>query len=182
VVTEALRLFAAGSPPQRLADLGCGTGCIGVSLLAQWNEAQGWFVDKSPEALGCAKENASSLGARAIFVESSVEDWRPSEPFDLVVMNPPYIPIGDPRVQPSVHQYEPHTALYAGADGLGAWRSWTQALSQYVLKSNGVLVGEFGQGQYQELIRLLRAAHIDVVSVARDLSGYERVVVGVKRG
>lgn len=93
-----------------------------------------------------------------------VPDW------DVVVSNPPYVPAGDPRVEPGVHAHEPHVALYAGEHGLDVIRSLVAAGAP-------LLVLEVGDGQAQEVARLAEAAGYARTAAHEDLAGIARVVV-----
>lgn len=117
VVEVALQ--RAGSSA-RIADLGCGSGCIGLSLLREIPDAKLVAVDSSKIAIEVTLQNARQLKLenRVEAVESSVEKWNSPQLFDLVVANPPYIAEGDERVQASVHAHEPHSALYSFDNGL----------------------------------------------------------------
>lgn len=166
---------------RNLADLGCGTGCIGLSLLATLPEATLWCIDSSVKACGVAAKNATrmDLDDRVFVHHKEVSDWKPRQALDLIVANPPYIPVGDSRVQGHVHMYEPHEALYAGADGLDAIREWTRKAGEW-LNKNGVFVCEIGAGQSAEVVEIMKDAGFTQIEVARDLAGIERVISGVK--
>ena len=110
--------------PLRLLDLGTGTGCILITLLAELPRAQGIGTDKSPAALACAAANASRLGvgSRASFIAA---DWlaAASGQFELILSNPPYIASGEiAGLAADVAGYDPHLALNGGPDGLDAYR------------------------------------------------------------
>jgi len=165
----------------RIADLGCGSGCIGLTLLKEIEHSLLTAVDSSAVAAAVTRENAAKLNLsdRVEIVEQAVEKWISRQPVDLIVANPPYIAEGDERVQESVHQFEPHEALYAADQGLGALRSWI-AKSWSQLRPGGLSVVEFGSGQsgpVQEI--MMRTGFRDIV-LTRDLSGLERVISAFK--
>ncbi|MEZ5892852.1 MAG: peptide chain release factor N(5)-glutamine methyltransferase [Parvularculaceae bacterium] len=138
----------------RILDLGTGSGCLLCALLSEFPASTGLGVDRSAAALAVAAHNATALGlgARAAFLES---DWTQSVAgrFDIVIANPPYIPAGAslPR---SVAGYEPHSALFACADGLDDCRAIVENLGD-ALADDGLLIMECGDHQADALKALL---------------------------
>ncbi|MBE11952.1 MAG: protein-(glutamine-N5) methyltransferase, release factor-specific, partial [Rhodospirillaceae bacterium] len=107
-------------------------------------------------------------------------DWesRLDGTFDIVVSNPPYIPtaaIGD--LAPEVARFEPHGALDGGADGLNAYRHIAAVLPR-ILKPNGLVALEIGQGQDESVTCILRDGGIRIVGLEKDLAGIPRCVLG----
>lgn len=175
LVEIALRREPAGA--LYLADLGSGSGCVGLSLALERPGLQLWAVDASPVAVDFTRRNAERLGLseRTHVVHSRVEEWRPAEKFSLVVANPPYIPEGEPNVEPGVHAFEPHEALYSGASGLDALTAWA-AWAAPRLRDGGVFVTEFGLGQAGAVEDILALAGFRHLEIARDLAGHERAI------
>jgi release factor glutamine methyltransferase len=111
---------------RRVLDCGTGSGALLLTLLAEWPQATGIGVDRSDSALSVAADNAIRLGL-ADRAEMRLEDWR--EPgwsaglgrFDCVIANPPYVEAGA-ELAPSVSDFEPAEALYAGHEGLDDYR------------------------------------------------------------
>ncbi len=165
-----------------LADLGCGTGCLGLSVLAELPLAELFAVDSSPLAAKLTRQNSIllGLGDRVEVITSEVEKFQPPRLLDLIVTNPPYIAIGDTDVSDSVHKYEPHAALYSGEDGLTAIRSWTAWSSRH-LKPGGVLVCEIGSRQSRNVREIIENAGFENIQSAKDLAGFERVVSASRR-
>jgi release factor glutamine methyltransferase len=180
VVTTAL---ARVSNPAFLADFGCGSGCIGLSLLGEWPQAQLWALDASPVATRVTIKNAEHLGFlnRVSVVESRAEDWKPGRAFDVIVANPPYIAEGDPQVESTVHRFEPHLALYSGDQGFEAIRGWALAAYRH-LKDGGVVVFEIGAGQSEAVQAIMKNCGFKAIEVTQDLAGIDRVVSAIKRG
>jgi len=162
-------------------DLGVGSGCLLGALLSAFPNAEGVGVDRSEAALAVARDNAARLGvgARARFLAS---DWGaalkapPGGGFDLVISNPPYIRSGA-RLPRSVALYEPECALFAGADGLDAYRILLADVPR-LLDDHGLLLLECGDGQADGLaemvIKSFPGARIDHVF---DLAARARGVV-----
>lgn len=148
----------------RVVDVGTGSGAIALSLAAQMPGLELWAVDLSEAALGVARRNAAQLGlADAVrFCHSDLlsvfrqDAEMARERIDVVVSNPPYVPLADaPTMQPEVRDHEPHTALFAGEDGLAIYRrlipeAWA------ALRVGGLLAMEIGFGQRDALAELLQ--------------------------
>ncbi|MDZ7708702.1 MAG: peptide chain release factor N(5)-glutamine methyltransferase [Roseovarius sp.] len=175
VVAEAL----AGPVPGRLLDLGTGSGCIAVTLLAEWPGARGVATDISGSALAVAAENAARHGVagRLDLVES---DWfaRVAGRFDLIVSNPPYIArAGMAGLAREVRDHDPRGALCDGGDGLGAYRALAQGVMDR-LAPGGRFVVEIGAGQGGDVAQILARAGLTDVRLKPDLDGRDRVVAG----
>ncbi|HMN67377.1 MAG TPA: peptide chain release factor N(5)-glutamine methyltransferase [Bdellovibrionales bacterium] len=162
---------------KRVADLGAGTGCLGLSVISDLPSAGLETIDLSPLAVKITRQNAGrlNLSDRVIVHEGPVESWKPKRKFDLVTANPPYIPESDPNVEPGVHAFEPHLALYSGADGLEALRAWSAWAFEY-LNHGGIFVCEFGAGQSARVLEIIRTIGFQEIEIVRDLAGIERVV------
>jgi release factor glutamine methyltransferase len=168
----------AAPAPQRVLDLGTGTGCLLLAVLSERPGAWGLGLDLVPEAAALAASNAARLGLahRAAFIAG---DWSAAldARFDLVLSNPPYIPAAEvPGLMPEVAAHEPATALAGGADGLVAYRALAQALPR-LLAPGGVTVLEIGQGQGSDVMALMHAAGLQAAALLPDLGGIPRALV-----
>lgn len=183
---EAKPESANGSTGGLIVDLGCGTGCIGLSVA---NEAAGdvslLLVDQSEEAVAIARRNAERLGL-AEQTDCLVADAG-SDPFSewagqaiLVVANPPYIEEGDTRVDPMVRQFEPAAALFADDNGLHEIKRWSKS-AQLLLRSGGTALFEIGDGQGAAVVAYFKNTGWNQVALARDLAGRERMIEAKKR-
>ncbi len=167
--------------PLKLLDLGTGTGCILVTLLAELPLACGVGIDLSPDALTLAAANAGRHGvsSRVSFVAA---DWLDATvgAFDLVLSNPPYLAAGEiPGLANEVAAFDPRLALDGGADGLEAYRR-IAARSRHVLAEGGRLLVEIGPAQGEAVAEIFAAAGLkcdDRGGVRRDLAGRPRVLV-----
>ena len=184
VVEVALRLVA-GRATVLCADLGTGSGAIGLALASELPLAGTtvWLTDASADALDVARANTAGIGRAASNVRIAGGHWYDALPrelagaFDIVVSNPPYIAHSDARVEPIVRDFEPHEALFSGADGLDAVRVIARDAAKW-LAADGWLVLEIGSGQAAATQALLRDAGLVDVDVHRDLAGHDRVAVG----
>ncbi len=170
--------------PLRILDLGCGSGCIGLSLLKEFSKSQLSAVDISQEALFYAKKNAGVLNLkdRVTWFLGSAQQFAEihsgTQGFDLIVANPPYIDPMDPDVEPGVRLFEPSEALFSGDGGLEAIKEFSlSALS--LLAPGGYFLMEIGGGQRLMLESWLRNQWREEIEVSflKDYSGYHRICV-----
>ena len=162
-----------------MLDLGTGSGCLLGALLSAFANADGVGVDRSGAALSVARANAARLGlaGRARFVAG---DWGgalrpPRGGFDLIIANPPYIREGA-ALPPSVVEHEPASALFAGADGLDAYRALL-ADGARLLGAHGLLLLEIGSEQAEAVVQMVSESFPDAaISRLFDLAGRPRGV------
>lgn len=176
MIEAALAYFTDTHAALRVLDLGTGTGCILLSLLEELPHATGIGVDISKAALKVAGKNAEAvrLTERVKFLRS---DWAEgiTGAFDLIVSNPPYIAQSETLPQ-EVSHYDPAFALFAGEDGLDAYRVLLpQAAS--LLNKNGVLILEIGMGQEAAVAALAHSYQLSLHEQRRDLQGIVRTLV-----
>jgi release factor glutamine methyltransferase len=165
--------------PIRILDIGTGTGCLLLTLLAELPLATGLGTDVSVEALAIAKSNADVLGlaSRAAFeVHDALKGV--DERFDLVVSNPPYIPSDDiVGLDPDVRNFDPRAALDGGADGLDIYRKIASGLDPVAREW---VVLEAGAGQAEAVALVFQQAFVKTrhaeVSQHYDLGGHVRCV------
>lgn len=164
-----------GRAPSTIIDLGTGPGTLLLAALDQWRQARGLGVDQSEQALAYARRNADRLGM-AGRAEWRLGDWAEGidGPFDLVLCNPPYIE-RDAPLDADVVEWEPHGALFAGADGLDDYRRLAGQLARLVAPG-GVACVEVGQGQ-EDAVGALFAAAPFTISSRNDLRGVTRCLV-----
>lgn len=178
--TETLVATALETPFTEVLDLGTGSGCILVTLLAERSGARGTGTDISAAALDVARRNAAALGVaeRCRFLRS---DWFSAVEgrFDLVVANPPYIAAGEMAGLAPELSYEPRGALTDEADGLDAYRAITAGTASH-LRPGGRLLLEIGWTQGAQVARMVAAAGFDAVTVLPDLEGRDRVVRAIR--
>lgn len=177
LAVEALR---AMEPPQRVLDLGTGTGCIGLAVAHSVDSARVTLADCSPEALKLAKQNAADLGLKARAVPVQLDMKKPAPAFlgefDLIVSNPPYVTKKEMQtLEPSVRKFEPHLALDGGEDGLDFYRAIVKNFTGS-LKDGGFFCLEFGLGQHEAVGALLREAGRSELRFAKDTGGIIRAV------
>lgn len=179
--TELLVEAALALPFEQVLDLGTGSGCILVTLLAEMPGARGIGTDLSEEACLEASANAvlNGVAAQAHFQRADWFDGVEGQ-FDLIVSNPPYVSMQEmAALAPDVRDYEPHGALTDGGDGLGAYRQITRDAARHLLPGGRLLV-EIGPSQGQAVAAMFEAARLTGLRVLTDLDGRDRVVIGTK--
>ncbi|MFH1765590.1 MAG: peptide chain release factor N(5)-glutamine methyltransferase [Gemmatimonadota bacterium] len=186
LVGEVLAWANRQKPGLTGLDVGTGSGAIALSLLKEGSFQRMVGTDPSRDALDLARENALSLGLdeQLELREGSLfEPLRDGERFDVVVSNPPYIPEGErDSLQAEVRDWEPPEALFAGPKGLDVLLPFVRGARAF-LKSGGLLATEIGEGQGTAVVRAMEdTGAFREVCVRPDLTGRERVVMGVASG
>lgn len=175
LIASAIEHFSGTAAPRRILDLGTGPGTLLLGALDIWKAASGIGVDRSRRALSYAAANARRLGLEDR-AELRLGDWAEGidERFDLVLCNPPYVRIGA-DLGPGVAEYEPKEALFAGEDGLDAYRVLAPQLPR-LIATGGLAAVEIGFDQSDAALEIL--ADEDLESrLAHDLSGHARAVL-----
>lgn len=175
LVELALRITPV---PNTILDLGTGTGCIAISILAEHHNAQGVATDISNAALKVAHENAAShqVSNRLSLKKS---DWftNVNGKFDVIISNPPYIAEAEADdLAPDVRDWEPESALFAGPDGLADYKKIAQGLPHY-LSQNGTALFEIGATQSQDVCGIFTTSQLIASEVVKDINNKDRVVV-----
>lgn len=177
--TTVAAALAACPAPRRVLDCGVGSGALLLTVLAERPGASGVGIDSSPAAVAIARANAASLAVAGDW-EMRLADWtRPGwheglGRFDLVLANPPYIE-DDAVLEPQVRDHEPAQALFAGREGLDAYRVLVPQLDE-LLESGGVAVFEIGNTQAGAVAALAAAAGYEA-TLHRDLGDRPRALV-----
>jgi release factor glutamine methyltransferase len=176
---EAARDYFGERQPARILDLGTGSGALLLAALSLFPDACGVGLDTSSAALNMASSNAAKLdfADRVRFIEAS---WREAGwtdalgQFDLVFCNPPYVEIDAPLAA-QVRDFEPHSALFSGPDGLDDYRILIPQIPALLAK-NGVAIFEIGKDQDTDVSDLAAKSglksrlHKDLAGIVRALS------------
>lgn len=179
----AIELAARVGPTRAVADLGTGSGAIGLSLAAELpiDGTVVWVTDADDDALAVARANLAGLGRPAVNVRVGAGSWFEALPadvrFDVIVSNPPYVATGSPDLADSVLDWEPSSALFAGDDGLDAIRHLVGGAPRH-LADDGWLVLEIGADQGGQVGCLLDDADYRDVEIRADLAGRDRIALG----
>ena len=178
LVERAIDYLSAVETP-RVVDVGCGSGCIALSIAEAAPNAEVCGVDISAAALEVAAENAANLDLeRVVWQEGDLLESCDG-PYDLIVSNPPYIATAEiETLMPSVKSHEPRLALDGGDDGLSLYRRLIpQARSR--LAPGGALMVEIGCEQGPAVASLFGEAGLSEVQTHQDYAGHDRVVTGL---
>ena len=170
--------------PLPVADLGTGSGAIGLSLAFELprGTVDVWLTDLSADALDVARANTAGLGMAGTAVKFGHGPWFDALPvalrgsLALVVSNPPYIAHDDPGVADDVREWEPAQALFADDDGLADVRTIALGATEW-LRPGGWLVLEIGSAQGAAVAELLTEAGLVQVEVRADLAGRDRIAL-----
>ena len=176
LVQKSLDLIKKGSYKQVL-DIGTGSGCI-ACLIALDSDAQVLGVDISTGALRCALDNAMGMGLmnRALFRKSNLFS-NIQEKFDLIVSNPPYIPLSEKEnLQIEVRDFDPATALFTEDEKGIEFYEKIIKIAPSNLNNGGSIAFELGIGQFDDVSRLFNANGFIDIEIYKDLSGIERVI------
>lgn len=175
---ESELLVEAGlalAPGARVLDLGTGSGAVALALKHERPDLRVSASDVSEDALALARENAARLALDVRLLHADLLDGL-GDDFDAILANLPYV--AEPersRLAPEIVRHEPPGALFAGPDGLVAFRALCPQLG--ARERLALVALEVGEGQAQAVGGLLRAAGFAQVRFTRDLAGIERVVI-----
>jgi len=179
-------LQAVPSPSPRAIDLGTGSGAIAIAMATEVPHARIFAVENSPRAFIWARRNARELAGdnlRLVFADladtpSEIDGEQLDGTLDVVVSNPPYIPLGAIPRDPEVRLHDPEAALYGGSDGLDVVRAVSSRAAR-LLHPGGVLIIEHGELQGAELRALLSADGWRATATHRDLLGRDRTTTAL---
>ncbi len=174
----AIRQALFLDPAPRILDLCTGSGCIGLAIATRVKDARVTLADLSRSALAVAKKNVTNhkLSGRVSCVQADAMQEPPAflGKFDMIVSNPPYVTTEEmTQLDDSVKDYEPHMALWGGADGLDFYRSIAKRYRK-CLKPGGYLCFEFGMGQGNAVCDILTQEGFEVTERVMDYNERER--------
>ena len=175
--TETLIDFVIEKPVKSVLDLGTGSGAIAVTLACEWKEVHVTAIDISEDALLLAKLNAEkfSVQSKIHFLKS---DWFEAIKghFDLIISNPPYIGLAEQDgLSAEVIKYDPEISLFAGRDGLAAYKRIIPSLPKF-LNPDGLVLLEIGASQSNQVKNMMNLVGFIDTQIVKDLSGKDRLV------
>ncbi len=178
IVEAFIEAFPDRARPLTVVDVGTGSGCLAVSIACEYPQVRVTATDISEPVLALARANAARHGVadRIVFRHASLIPDDVAG-FDAIVSNPPYISVHDhDALAPSVREFEPHTALFAGRTGLDVIEPLLDAAAR-TLAAGGWLGMEVGAGQADSVTRLAAAHGFTDAMMLKDLAGIERTLV-----
>lgn len=167
-----------------IADIGCGSGAIAVSLAAYKKDALVYAADVMDIPLEMTELNSkkNNVDSRVKVIKSDILKGLPQMlkgRLDVIVSNPPYIKDSViPGLMREVRDYEPYSALSGGDDGLYFYREIIKGAPEF-LKDNGIIAFEIGHDQAEQVENLLKEGGFHNVECIKDLAGMDRVVIGI---
>ena len=182
VAEVAIGLASQCGPTRLVADLGTGSGAIGLSMAYELPRlgTEVWITDASADAIDVARANLAGIGPAAANVRVAHGSWFDALPddteFDVIVSNPPYVAVGSPDLEPDVGAWEPADALFAGDDGLDDIRVLAAGAPERPCPG-AVLVPEIGADQGPAADDILRGAALVDIEIRKDLSDRDRIAI-----
>ncbi len=168
-----------------ILDLGCGSGCIGLSVAKHEPRSRVTLIDSSLGATEVTTINQQNLGlseTSTIVHSDAMSLETQGKTFDFILSNPPYIAENDPEVQAEVRKFEPSSALFAAEEGYSDIRAWSKKYSA-CLKPGGVMIFEIGYRQAENVKAQFENLNIfESVKLIQDFSGHQRFIMGKARG
>jgi len=177
VVDIALQILKTVISP-KILDVGTGSGCIAIALANELPEASVTGIDIDPNMLKVAQKNADLHKINnIIFKQMDIQKEIPKESYNLIVSNPPYIPLNQMSdLEKNIKDFEPRIALTDGADGLTFYHRLASVASK-ILHSNGYLIMEVGQGNHpQKALKLFKNNAFVSNKLIQDYNGDDRVL------
>ena len=177
VVDIALQILKTVISP-KILDVGTGSGCIAIALANELPEASVTGIDIDPNMLKLAQKNADLHKINnIIFKQMDIQKEIPKESYNLIVSNPPYIPLNEiSDLEKNIKDFEPHIALTDGADGLTFYHRLASVASK-ILHSNGYLIMEVGQDNHpQKALKLFKNNAFASNKLIQDYNGDDRVL------
>ena len=177
---DALRATASAEPVG--VDLGMGSGAIALAMATEVGHARVYGVEVSPRAFIWARQNfqeVAAANATPVFVDLAHALGELDNTVDVVISNPPYIPLGAIPRDPEVRLFDPEIALYGGDDGLDVVRQ-VSATARRLLRRGGSLILEHGELQAAQIAALLTADGWTAVAHHRDLLGRDRATTALR--
>ena len=165
----------------KILDIGTGSGAISIALAKELPESEVLGLDVSDDALKMAVINRELNNVSNLkFLKSDVFQHVREKNYDLIVSNPPYIPVEEyNELMPEVKEYEPRMALTDGGDGYYFYKKISEESVNY-LKNGGYLAFEVGYNQGETVSQLMEKNGFQIVGRVADYGGIERVIIGRK--
>lgn len=179
LIESILDIFPDKLAALEMIELGVGSGCLILTSLKKFPNANALAVDIREESLDVARINAKNLQleSRIKLIKSNWFGNIPQKKFDLIISNPPYIEsLQIESLQEEVKIFEPRTALDGGLDGLDCYRNIAKDAVRF-LKDEGYLVLEIGQGQENDVVKIFTNNKLNFINSRKDLGGIIRCLI-----
>ena len=188
LITSVLKHYTDILDNLKILDLGSGSGCLGLSLLEEYQNALMTFIDISKKSLIITKHNAIKLNlqnrCKYLKLDWNSHDWDnhishdlKKSKFDIIVCNPPYIPTNEIEfLKKEVKNFDPMLALDGGLDGLGAYKKIFPRIRKLLTDSGKIFV-EIGKGQANSVLKLGSKNNLLPIECKKDFSGIVRALI-----
>ncbi len=168
-------------PGLKIIDIGTGTGCIPIALAKHMKAATVAAVDISKEALTLARENARLNGLSIGFHQLNILEEELSGQYDIIVSNPPYIPMSDQaEMSANVLDFEPGLALFVSDDSPLVFYIRISELASKSLKSGGNLYFEIHENYGTQVVSMLQKQGYQAIELRQDMQGKDRMIKAVR--
>ncbi len=179
-LVEAALALIPEDEPLFVADIGAGSGCVGLAIASERPNIKLFSTDISPVAIKTVIENAIALGLRDRVAPLTGDLMSPipgSRTIDIVVSNPPYIPSKEiETLAPEILEFEPRGALDGGEDGLDIYR---RLIPEAAARATKAVLVEIGAGQQDDVVKIFQDAGLTEIQRHKDLAGIDRVISGL---
>ena len=178
LIDSLVKLYPDKKQALRILDIGTGSGCLIISALKEFEQAQGTALDISAASLEIARKNAGihQLDHRLQFIESDLFDQLVAQSFDVILCNPPYIAINEIGLMNEETAYEPKGALFAEEEGLFFYRKIAANLPSFLAKG-GRAFFEIGFNQQNRVAEIFQAVKLIIEKTVLDLESRPRCIV-----
>ena len=180
VIEAILKYMPERNAEYSVLDIGTGTGCLAIAMLSEYRNAKGLAIDISEKALAVADANttAHGLSDRLTLQNIGWTDLDENDIYDIVISNPPYIATGEKQdMDITVTDYDPSCALFAGLDGLDAYRDLARILPHILKPETGRAFFEIGYLQAADVSAIFEGQGLTVLAVAQDIASRDRCVI-----
>lgn len=181
LIRAVLNEFKNKNSPWNILDIGTGTGCLIISILLEYPNAQGTGIDLSDKAINVARENANELQVvdRLKLKNCGWQNINFNTKYDLVISNPPYISKSE-TLERGVLDYDPHQALFAEDDGLAAYKELAKIIPHVLKDKNSRAILEIGSSQADAVTQIFERENMRKISLQKDLGGRDRCLIFTK--
>jgi release factor glutamine methyltransferase len=183
LVCKVLEHSALNQNQLRILDLGTGTGCIALALKNKLKHAEVWALDFSLDALQLAQSNAEKLNLPITLVAGDIYELELiepliSSPWDLIISNPPYIPLQEKSIMASnVLNHEPHMALFVSDEDPLVFYKSIALFALHNLKQDGLLAFELHENLANQTANFCTILGFSSVEIFEDLQGKPRILL-----
>ena len=181
LINSVLKYYTNKSQKLKILDLGCGSGCLILTLLDIYKESFGTATDINKKSIYVAKKNADILNINNIIFKNCNWNDKINDKFDIIISNPPYIKTKDiKKLEPEVNKYNPLISLDGGIDGLKHYRYIASNIDKN-LKEGAKIFLEIGKNQEDKIIEIFNKNNFEIIEISKDLLQINRILIFRKK-